>query len=55
MTVVLAALLTTPRLVRLSPIDLVIVVFYFVLVLAIGFYLKAARIPPKTSSWPAAK
>jgi SSS family solute:Na+ symporter len=28
------------RLVRLAPVDLVIVVFYFVLVLAIGFYLK---------------
>src|SRR5512142_2890774 len=28
------------RLVRLSPIDLVIVVFYFALVLALGFYLK---------------
>jgi SSS family solute:Na+ symporter len=41
MTGVLAALLTTPRLVRLSAIDLVIVVFYFVLVLAIGFYLKS--------------
>jgi solute:Na+ symporter, SSS family len=41
MTGVLAALLTAPRLVRLSAIDLVIVVFYFVLVLAIGFYLKS--------------
>jgi solute:Na+ symporter, SSS family len=41
MTVVLAALLTAPRLVRLSAIDLVIVIFYFVLVLAIGFYLKS--------------
>ncbi len=41
MRVVLAALLMAPRLVRLSPIDLVIVVFYFVLVLAIGFYLKS--------------
>ena len=29
-----------PRLVHLSTVDLVIVVFYFVLVLAIGFYLK---------------
>jgi SSS family solute:Na+ symporter len=28
------------RLVHLSPVDIVIVVFYFVLVLAIGFYLK---------------
>ena len=28
------------RLVHLSPVDVVIVVFYFVLVLAIGFYLK---------------
>ncbi len=41
MTGVLAALLAAPRLVRLSAIDLVIVVFYFVLVLAIGFYLKS--------------
>ena len=38
---VLTALLAAPRLVRLSAIDLVIVVFYFVLVLAIGFYLKS--------------
>ena len=28
------------RLVRLSTVDLVIIVFYFALVLAIGFYLK---------------
>ena len=34
------AALTGPRLVHLSFVDLVIVVFYFVLVLAIGFYLK---------------
>ncbi len=33
-------LVTVPRLVRLSPVDLVIVIFYFALVLAIGFYLK---------------
>lgn len=34
------ALLDTQRLVHLSTIDLAIIVFYFVLVLAIGFYLK---------------
>jgi solute:Na+ symporter, SSS family len=34
------ALFETQRLVHLSPVDLVIIVFYFVLVLAIGFYLK---------------
>ena len=34
------ALVATERLVRLSAVDLIIVVFYFVLVLAIGFYLK---------------
>src|SRR6202795_1517432 len=34
------AMITGDRLVRLAPVDLVIVVFYFVLVLAIGFYLK---------------
>ena len=39
MTLALASL-SIPRLVHLSPVDLVIVVFYFVLVLAIGFYLK---------------
>ncbi|MFZ0523867.1 MAG: sodium:solute symporter family protein [Candidatus Acidiferrales bacterium] len=39
MTITFAAL-TGPRLVHLSFVDLVIVVFYFVLVLAIGFYLK---------------
>src|SRR5450432_2557802 len=33
--------ISAPRLVHLSTIDLVIVVFYFVLVLAIGFYLKS--------------
>jgi solute:Na+ symporter, SSS family len=31
---------TSSRLVHLSPVDLVIIVFYFGLVLAIGFYLK---------------
>ncbi len=35
-----AALLDTQRLVHLSSVDLVIIVFYFALVLAIGFYLK---------------
>src|ERR1700751_39840 len=38
MTIIFAAL-TGTRLVHLSIVDLVIVVFYFVLVLAIGFYL----------------
>ena len=33
-------LLTTPTLVHLSAVDLVIIVFYFALVLAIGLYLK---------------
>ena len=36
----LLALATPSRLLHLSPVDLVIVVFYFVLVLAIGFYLR---------------
>src|SRR5262250_3813179 len=39
MTAMLAMLLTE-RLVRLSSVDLAIVVFYFALVLGIGFYLK---------------
>ena len=34
------ALLDTQRLVHLSTVDLIIIVFYFLLVLAIGFYLK---------------
>jgi solute:Na+ symporter, SSS family len=34
------AMLVTDRLVHLSAVDVVIVVFYFALVLAIGFYLK---------------
>jgi len=34
------ALLNTQRLVHLSQIDLIIIVFYFALVLAIGFYLR---------------
>jgi SSS family solute:Na+ symporter len=33
-------MLVTERLVRLAPVDLAIVVFYFALVLGIGFYLK---------------
>jgi SSS family solute:Na+ symporter len=36
----LLAFLETTRLVHLSVVDMVIIVFYFVLVLAIGFYLK---------------
>jgi SSS family solute:Na+ symporter len=36
----LAALVAAPRLVHLAAVDVVIVVFYFVLVLAIGFYLR---------------
>ena len=39
MTAILG-MLVTERLVRLAPVDLAIVVFYFVLVLGIGFYLK---------------
>ncbi len=34
------AFFNVPQLVHLSTVDLVIVVFYFLLVLAIGFYLK---------------
>jgi SSS family solute:Na+ symporter len=34
------ALFNTGRLVSLSPVDLIIIVFYFALVLLIGFYLK---------------
>jgi SSS family solute:Na+ symporter len=34
------ALVAAPHLIRLAPIDIVIVAFYFALVLAIGFYLK---------------
>jgi hypothetical protein len=34
------ALLVGSTLVHLSPVDLVIIVFYFALVLAIGLYLK---------------
>jgi solute:Na+ symporter, SSS family len=40
MIILTMAAIAGPRLVRLAPVDLVIVVFYFVLVLAIGFYLK---------------
>jgi len=36
----LLAAYAVPRLVHMSPVDAVIVAFYFVLVLAIGFYLK---------------
>ncbi len=35
-----AILFNTQSLVHLSPVDLVIIVFYFALVLAIGFILK---------------
>ena len=34
------ASVSTQRLVHLSPVDLAIIIFYFALVLAIGFYLK---------------
>jgi solute:Na+ symporter, SSS family len=34
------ALLAGPHLVRLAPVDLIIIVFYFAFVLGIGFYLK---------------
>jgi hypothetical protein len=39
----------------MSTVDLGIVVFYFALVLGIGFYLKRFAKLAKTSSWPAAK
>ena len=41
MILALILLVGASRLVRLSPVDLIIVAFYFVLVLAIGFYLKS--------------
>jgi solute:Na+ symporter, SSS family len=34
------ALLAAPRLIRLAPVDLIIIIFYFGFVLTIGFYLK---------------
>jgi len=34
------ASVSAQRLVHLSPVDLAIIIFYFALVLAIGFYLK---------------
>src|SRR6476619_5955297 len=40
MILAMAVLTSTQQLVHLSPVDVVIVVFYFALVLAIGFYLK---------------
>ena len=36
----ICALLAAPRLIRLAPVDLIIIVFYFGFVLAIGFYLE---------------
>ena len=53
--IALLAFLETNRLVHLAPVDLVIIIFYFTLVLAIGFYLKEHAIPAKISSWPAAR
>src|SRR5690348_10041582 len=35
------ALVAAPHLIRLAPVDLAIIVFYFGFVLAIGFYLKS--------------
>jgi len=43
------------RLVRLSMVDLVIIVFYFALVLAIGFYLKERSNTGEDFSWPEEK
>ena len=43
------------RLVHLSPVDLAIIVFYFLLVLAIGLYLKGRANTSKIFSWRAAK
>src|SRR5256885_7220369 len=40
MTLASLALSSAPTLVHLSPADLAIIVFYFALVLAIGFYLR---------------
>ena len=36
----IVAIYASSRLVHLSPIDFAIIVFYFALVLAIGFYLR---------------
>ena len=41
----LALLLSSSTLVHLSPVDMVIIVFYFALVLGIGFYLKGQATP----------
>ena len=49
------ALVVPQRLVHLSLVDSIIIVFYFVLVLAIGFYLKRRPIPARITFLPAAR
>jgi len=39
----------------LSPVDLIIIVLYFALVLGLGFYLRRFTHTAKNSSWPGAK
>ena len=48
-------LVTANQLVHLSPVDLLIIVFYFVLVLAIGLYLKQQANTSEDFFWRAAR
>jgi len=40
---------------RLGTLDILVIALYFAMVLWIGFYLKGAPTPAKSSSWPAAR
>ena len=55
MTLAMAVLASSQQLVHLSIVDLVIVVFYFGLVLAIGLYLKRQANTSEDFFWPAAR
>jgi hypothetical protein len=46
---------STAPLAHLRLLDIAVIAIYFAMVLWIGFYLKAAPTPAKSSSWPAAR
>jgi len=48
-------LLATTHLIRLAPVDIAILLFYFAMVLFIGFYVKGSTTPASSSSSPGAK
>ena len=50
-----AVLLLATQLTHLAPVDMVILLLYFAMVIFIGFYVKGSTNTSESSSWPGAR